>query len=40
METADLLKHGFTPSDFLNQIKFNEEKTKTDSLNPVYFANK
>jgi len=32
METADLFKHNFTPIEFLNQIKFNEEKTKTKNL--------
>ena len=32
METADLFKHNFTPIEFLNQIKFNEEKTKTKDL--------
>ena len=32
METADLLNHHFTPSDLLDQIKFNEEKSKTKNL--------
>ena len=36
METSDLLKHNFTPSDFLNQIKFNEKKKNPkELLNPL-----